>query len=59
VGIGRRYAANALNGSGEKMSKDAPSDNQHSAYVGWWAAAIVLLVTFAGSATVWFIYHPW
>jgi len=41
------------------MSKDAPSDNQHSAYVGWWAAAIVLLVTFAGSATVWFIYHPW
>jgi len=40
------------------MSKDSPTEDPRNAYVGWWAAGIVLLVTFVGSATVWFIYHP-
>ena len=30
-----------------------------SAYVGWWAAGIFLVVTFAAAAIVWFIFHPW
>jgi hypothetical protein len=34
----------------------APSER--SAYIGWWAAAIVLLATFAAAAFVWLTFHP-
>jgi hypothetical protein len=40
------------------MSGDSSAAREHSAYVGWWAAAITLLVIFAACAGIWLIYHP-
>jgi hypothetical protein len=41
------------------MSEESPMIRERSAYVGWWAAGLVLLITFAAATVVWFIYHPW
>jgi hypothetical protein len=41
------------------MSGESAADPGHNAYVGWWASAIVLVVTFAAATLVWFIFHPW
>lgn len=40
------------------MPTDTPMNRERSAYVGWWAAGIFLVVTFVASAVVWFIFHP-
>jgi len=40
------------------MSREATSTQDEGSYVGWVAAAIVLLVTFAAATGVWFIFHP-
>ena len=31
---------------------------EHNAYVGWLAAALILVVTFVAAAVVWFMFHP-
>jgi hypothetical protein len=41
------------------MSATDAVGRERSPYVGWWAAAIFLVVTFAAAAGVWFIFHPW
>ena len=41
------------------MSGDETADRQRSAYVGWWAAAMTLVVIFSAATVVWFIFHPW
>ncbi len=35
------------------------SGPERSAYLGWVVAGVVLLAIFAGSAALWFIFHPW
>jgi hypothetical protein len=40
------------------MASEAASAQEQGSYVGWVAAAIVLLVTFSAAAGVWFIFHP-
>jgi len=41
------------------MSATGATREERSAYIGWWAAAIFLVVTFVAAAVVWFIFHPW
>jgi len=41
------------------MSDTGASGRQRSAYLGWYASAIFLAVTFVAAAAVWFIFHPW
>ena len=41
------------------MSANRPTKPPRSAYIGWWASAIFLVVTFAAAAVVWFMFHPW
>ena len=40
------------------MARSGTDARQRSPYVGWVAAGIVLLVTFAAAAAVWLIFHP-
>jgi hypothetical protein len=41
------------------MMKESAMAGERSAYVGWAAAGVVLLVTFVAAAMLWFIFHPW
>ena len=45
-------------GTKTMMSGDPRSARAPSPYVGWVAAAIILLVTFVAAAGVWVIFHP-
>ena len=40
------------------MSDEGAAAEERSSYVGWMAAGIVLIVTFAAAAILWFIFHP-
>jgi hypothetical protein len=40
------------------MAGRASSAEDRSSYVGWIAAAIVLVVTFGAATALWFIFHP-
>ena len=40
------------------MSNEGAAAKERGSYVGWIAAGLVLLVTFAAAATLWFIFHP-
>lgn len=41
------------------MSAATLPNQEKGSYVGWVAAGIVLALVFAGSALVWFMFHPW
>jgi len=41
------------------MTGDTSDARERSAYVGWWAAALTLLVIFVAAAALWLIYHPY
>ena len=40
------------------MSGDSSRAPGRSAYIGWYAAGLTLLVIFVACAGVWLIYHP-
>lgn len=40
------------------MSQEMGATGERSPYVGWMAAAAILIVTFAAAGVVWFIFHP-
>jgi hypothetical protein len=41
------------------MTGDASAARERSAYIGWWAAGLSLLVIFGAAAAVWFMFHPY
>lgn len=41
------------------MPDDASASRERSAYIGWWAAGLTLLVIFVAAAAVWFMFHPY
>jgi hypothetical protein len=40
------------------MSHEGALADDRTPYVGWIAAGIILVVTFAAAGVVWFIFHP-
>jgi hypothetical protein len=40
------------------MPNEGAAAEERASHVGWIAAGIVLVLTFAAAATLWFIFHP-
>jgi len=41
------------------MSDSEAAGRERNPYIGWWASAIFLAVTFVAAGVVWFMFHPW